>query len=130
MRPVVGPYRGSRFLLHVAKKFDGLPRATVLNGQPATIFVAGGSVVAALVLDIVDGRIVDVRAVTNPDKLARLSARLPEAAAGPGVSLPREAYSKDSSSRRRTLPAAVRGRSSTRTSSFGAAQGAMPSATI
>ena len=81
VRPVVGPYRSSRFLLHVAKKFEGVPRATVLNGQPATIFVAGGSVVAALVLDIVDGCIVGVRAVTNPDKLARLSARLPEAAA-------------------------------------------------
>jgi RNA polymerase sigma-70 factor (ECF subfamily) len=81
MRPVIGPYRSSRFLLHVAKKFEGVPRATVLNGQPATIFVEGGTVVAALVLDIVDGSIVGVRAVTNPDKLARLSARLPESAA-------------------------------------------------
>ncbi len=81
MRPVIGPYRSSRFLLHVAKKFEGVPRATVLNGQPATIFVEGGTVVAALVLDIVDGSIVGVRAVTNPDKLARLSARLPDSAA-------------------------------------------------
>jgi RNA polymerase sigma-70 factor (ECF subfamily) len=78
VRPVVGPHRSSRFLLHVAKKFAGAPRATVLNGQPATLFVEGGTVVAALVLDIVDGSVVGVRAVTNPDKLARLSARLPE----------------------------------------------------
>ncbi len=77
MRPVVGPYRSSRFLLHVAKKQQGLPRAAVLNGQPATVFVNGETVVAALVLDIIDGVIVGVRAVTNPDKLARLSARLP-----------------------------------------------------
>ncbi len=77
MRPVVGPYRSSRFLLHVAKKQQGLPRAAVLNGQPATVFVDGDTVVAALVLDIMDGVIVGVRAVTNPDKLARLSARLP-----------------------------------------------------
>jgi RNA polymerase sigma-70 factor (ECF subfamily) len=77
MRPVVGPYRSSRFLLNVAKKLRGLPQATVLNGQPATVFLDGDVVVAALVLDIMDGSIVGVRAVTNPDKLARLSARLP-----------------------------------------------------
>ena len=77
MRPVVGPYRSSRFLLNVAKKLRGLPQATLLNGQPATVFLDGDVVVAALVLDIMDGSIVGVRAVTNPDKLARLSARLP-----------------------------------------------------
>lgn len=81
MRPVVGPFRSSRFLLHVAKKVHGVPQATVLNGQPATVFVDDGVVVAALVLDILDGSIVGVRTVTNPDKLERLSARLPDSAA-------------------------------------------------
>jgi RNA polymerase sigma-70 factor (ECF subfamily) len=76
MRPVVGPYRSSRFLLNVAKKLHGVPRATVLNGQPATVFVDGDTIVATLVLDIMDGSIVGVRSVTNPDKLARLSAQL------------------------------------------------------
>jgi RNA polymerase sigma-70 factor (ECF subfamily) len=76
MRPVVGPYRSSRFLLNVAKKLHGVPRATILNGQPATFFVDGDTVVATLVLDIMDGTIVGVRSVTNPDKLARLSAQL------------------------------------------------------
>jgi RNA polymerase sigma-70 factor, ECF subfamily len=76
MRPVVGPYRSSRFLLNVAKKLHGVPRATVLNGQPATVFVDGDTVVATLVLDIMDGSIVGVRSVTNPDKLARLTAQL------------------------------------------------------
>jgi RNA polymerase sigma-70 factor, ECF subfamily len=80
MRPVVGPYRSSRFLLNVAKKLHGVPRATVLNGQPATVFVDQGVVVAALVLDILDGVIVGVRSVTNPDKLARLNTRLSESA--------------------------------------------------
>jgi len=80
LRPVVGPYRSSRFLLHVAKKLHGVPRAIVLNGQPATVFMQGSAVVAALVLDIMDGSIVGVRSVTNPDKLARLSAQLPESA--------------------------------------------------
>jgi RNA polymerase sigma-70 factor (ECF subfamily) len=82
MRPVVGPYRSSRFLLNVAKKLQGVPRATVLNGQPATIFVDRDTVVATLVLDIMDGSIVGVRSVTNPDKLARLTAQLLPGAPG------------------------------------------------
>jgi RNA polymerase sigma-70 factor (ECF subfamily) len=82
MRPVVGPYRSSRFLLHVAKKLRGVPQAIVLNGQPATVFVDGARVVAALVLDILDGSIVGVRSVTNPDKLAGLNALLGERAPG------------------------------------------------
>ena len=80
MRPVVGPYRASRFLLNVAKRLHGVPVATILNGQPATVFVEAGTVMAALVLDIMDGCVVGVRSVTNPDKLVRLSARLPASA--------------------------------------------------
>ncbi len=76
MRPVVGPHRSSRFLINVAKRLHGVPRSTVLNGQPATVFLDEGHVVAALVLDILDGTIVGVRAVTNPDKLERLTAEL------------------------------------------------------
>ena len=52
LRPVVGPYRSSRFLLNVAKKLVGVPEETTLNGQPAMVFLDGGQVVAALVLDI------------------------------------------------------------------------------
>ena len=81
MRPVVGPYRSSRFLLNVAKKFDGLPASDRPQRAAGHRLRGGRLVVAALVLDIMDGSIVGVRAVTNPDKLARLSARLPEAAA-------------------------------------------------
>jgi len=55
---------------------QGWPRSVVLNGQPATVFVEDGSVLSALVLDILDGRIVNIRVVSNPDKLARLSAHL------------------------------------------------------
>jgi len=76
LRPIVGPHRSSRFLLNVSKKQRGVPRAIVLNGQPAAVFVGEGQVVAALVLDILDGKIVAVRAVTNPDKLERLSSTL------------------------------------------------------
>jgi RNA polymerase sigma-70 factor (ECF subfamily) len=85
LRPVVGPHRSSRFLINVAKRTHGLPRAVILNGQPATVFVENDAVVTALVLDIMEGQIVGVRAVTNPDKLERLSQHL-GAAAAPDVS--------------------------------------------
>ncbi len=48
----------------------------MLNGQPATVFVEDGTVVTALVLDIMEGVIVGVRVITNPDKLEYLSAHL------------------------------------------------------
>ena len=76
MRPVVGPFRSSRFLLHVAKKLSGWPQGVMLNGQPATVFLDDGRVVAALVLDILGGQIVAVRVVSNPDKLERLGTSL------------------------------------------------------
>jgi RNA polymerase sigma-70 factor (ECF subfamily) len=76
LRPVVGPHRSSRFLINVAKKQQGVPRATVLNGQPANVFVDDGRVVAALVLDIMEGAIVGVRVISNPEKLERLNAQL------------------------------------------------------
>ena len=76
MRPVVGPYRSSRFLVHVAKKTQGVPVATVLNGQPATVFVQDGTVVTALVLDISDGVIVGRAGGVEPRQ-----ARAPPAAA-------------------------------------------------
>jgi RNA polymerase sigma-70 factor, ECF subfamily len=81
VRPVVGAYRSSRFLLHVAKKVEGFPQEIMLNGQPALVFLDGQdgqTVVSALVLDIGDGKIVGVRTVSNPDKLARLNHQLAE----------------------------------------------------
>jgi RNA polymerase sigma-70 factor (ECF subfamily) len=84
MRPVVGPRRSSRFLMNVAKRVHGVPQAAVLNGQPSSVFVEGGTVVAALVLDVMEGKIVGVRVVSNPDKLERLSAQLLAAAPADG----------------------------------------------
>ena len=76
MRPVVGPYRSSRFLLNVAKKVDGRPLAVLLNGQPATVFVDDGVVVSALVLDILEGVIVGVRAYQQPREARASEQRL------------------------------------------------------
>ena len=87
LRPVVGSHRTSRFLINVSKRGNFLdPRPVVLNGQPATVFVADGKVAGALTFDIRDGLIVGIRAVTNPDKLVRLSAQVlgpPETAIDP-----------------------------------------------
>ncbi len=76
LRPIVGPHRSSRFLLHVAKNLAGTPRETTLNGQPAMVLMEGAQVVAALVLDLREGKVLSVRAVTNPDKLVHLSTQL------------------------------------------------------
>jgi RNA polymerase sigma-70 factor, ECF subfamily len=76
MRPVVGPARSSRFLINVAKRVSGVPRGVILNGQPAAVLVDGDALVGAIVLDIMEGRIVAVRVVTNPDKLVRLSEQV------------------------------------------------------
>jgi RNA polymerase sigma-70 factor, ECF subfamily len=75
-RPVVGAYRSSRFLLHVSKSQRGVPHEVTLNGQPALVLVEAGRVVAALVLDFREEKVVGVRVVSNPDKLEWLSAHL------------------------------------------------------
>jgi RNA polymerase sigma-70 factor (ECF subfamily) len=76
MRPVVGPTRSARFLINVAKRVAGVPRGIILNGQPAAVLVDGDVVVAAVVLDIMEGLIVGVRVVSNPDKLERLGEQV------------------------------------------------------
>jgi RNA polymerase sigma-70 factor, ECF subfamily len=48
-------------------------RAVEVNGQPGAVFVApDGRPVLVVSLDIADGQVQTVRAVTNPDKLRRL----------------------------------------------------------
>jgi RNA polymerase sigma-70 factor, ECF subfamily len=84
MRPVIGAPRSSRFLLNVAKKVQGMPLEVTLNGQPALLFLLGARVEAALILDSSEGKIVAVRIVSNPDKLARLNRELDEAGRAPG----------------------------------------------
>jgi RNA polymerase sigma-70 factor, ECF subfamily len=76
LRPVVGPERSSRFLINVAKRVQGVPLGVILNGQPAAVLVDGVRVVAAVVLDILDGRIVGVRVVSNPAKLRHLAEQV------------------------------------------------------
>ena len=79
LRPVTGPKRAARFLLSVARRVPtGVSSSEVdLNGQPGLVFALDGTVTMALTLDVCDGLVVDVRVVTNPDKLVALQPRGP-----------------------------------------------------
>ncbi len=74
-RPVVGPWRAARFLVHVAKGFA--PGVTMreenLNGQPGVVFELDGVVTSAVVVDVLGGRIAGIRVVANPEKLTALN---------------------------------------------------------
>jgi RNA polymerase sigma-70 factor (ECF subfamily) len=73
-RPVVGPWRSARFLIHVAKDLapDTRIREVVLNGQAGLVFESAGEITSAVVVDVLEGRIAGIRVVANPAKLASL----------------------------------------------------------
>lgn len=76
-RPVVGPWRVSRFLVNVGKRF-----APDVRLEPATVNAAPGFLVrdpaaaqdAAIAFDVSGGRVSAIWVVTNPDKLTRLDS--------------------------------------------------------
>jgi RNA polymerase sigma-70 factor (ECF subfamily) len=79
-KAVTGAAKAARFLIAVARS---TPEGTEvieanLNGQPGLLAVYGGSVISAVVLDIAEGRVSDVRVVANPDKLSAVNAALAE----------------------------------------------------
>jgi RNA polymerase sigma-70 factor, ECF subfamily len=74
LRPVVGPHRAARFLMTTASRLSAgvSSRELELNGQPGVVFEVDGTVTIALIVDVLDGKVVGVRVVTNPDKLVAL----------------------------------------------------------
>ena len=76
-RPVVGPWRSARFLIHVAKGIaPGTQiREVLLNGQTGLVFESAGEITSAVVVDVLDDRIAGIRVVANPEKLASLRAQ-------------------------------------------------------
>jgi RNA polymerase sigma-70 factor (ECF subfamily) len=70
-QPIYGADKSARFLMGVAKKVS--PDAQVeharLNNQPGLLVRVDGTVEAAIVLDIIDARVVGVRLISNPEKL-------------------------------------------------------------
>ncbi|WP_338019504.1 hypothetical protein [Saccharothrix deserti] len=77
-RPVVGRDRVVRYLVGAVERFSaGLDTAVVeVNGEPAVLASAGGSVLGVLAPEIADGRIRAVRIIANPGKLRFLSGQL------------------------------------------------------
>jgi RNA polymerase sigma-70 factor (ECF subfamily) len=76
-RPVVGKHKAARFLTGIAAKggADYTGRLVAVNGQPGGVFGKDGRIDYALALDILDGQIVGVRLVANPDKLRHLQGQ-------------------------------------------------------
>lgn len=77
-RPVVGPWRSARFLVHVTKTFPAgvvFVEATI-NGLPGYLFELEGDVIHAAVFEISQRQIAGVKVVSNPSKLAALKRRL------------------------------------------------------
>jgi RNA polymerase sigma-70 factor, ECF subfamily len=80
------PIRGPE---HVLRIFGGYRPAALgaveqrfveINGQPGVVFFdAGTRAVAVIALDIVDGQVIAVRSISNPDKLRHLDERRPRA---------------------------------------------------
>ena len=82
-RPIHGAESVARFVAQRArggKDRGGRVRLTRINGQPGFIVDVQGKPQAALILGIRDGRIHDIYAIANPDKLVALSS--PGMAAG------------------------------------------------
>jgi RNA polymerase sigma-70 factor (TIGR02957 family) len=73
-RPILGKEKAARFLIGIAAKggADIAGRLVAVNGQPGGIFGRDGRVEYALALDVLDGQIVGVRVMANPDKLGHL----------------------------------------------------------
>jgi RNA polymerase sigma-70 factor (ECF subfamily) len=89
-RPVVGRERVARVFAATASRGRELGaagyRLTSVNGQPgAVILDAQGANLAVVTLDIADGQIQTIRAITNPEKLRHLgTAAAGEEASDPG----------------------------------------------
>jgi RNA polymerase sigma-70 factor (ECF subfamily) len=73
--PIYGVEKSARFLVAVAQTPpEGTEVKFVLvNGQPGALLIDAGVTFTALALDVIDGRIVGIRVVSNPEKLSRLS---------------------------------------------------------
>jgi RNA polymerase sigma-70 factor, ECF subfamily len=75
LKPVHGASSVARFVLGVMERVvprETVVRPTEINGQPGFISYVSGRPLAALILDIRDGRIRTIYAVGNPDKLRAL----------------------------------------------------------
>lgn len=74
-RPITGKDKCARFLVGISSGFeDAEIREAKVNGRPGYLFLHDGVITAATAVDIVDGLIVGLWAINNPEKLAHLSS--------------------------------------------------------
>ncbi|MGH3324550.1 MAG: RNA polymerase subunit sigma-24, partial [Streptomyces sp.] len=72
-RTITSAGKVGRFLFAVAEQSADLGFVLLeLNGSPAVLATRDGAAQAVLQLDVADGRIQCVYAITNPDKVAHL----------------------------------------------------------
>jgi RNA polymerase sigma-70 factor (ECF subfamily) len=72
--PIYGAEKAIRFLVAISQTVPESAeiRHALLNGQPGVLIVADRAVTTAIALDVIDGAVVGVRVVSNPDKLAAI----------------------------------------------------------
>jgi RNA polymerase sigma-70 factor (ECF subfamily) len=76
LRPIQGPDRVARFFLGVAPDpADVRVQPVTVNGQPGVALWVRGALDTVATARVVDGKIVAIYVVRNPDKLARLAPR-------------------------------------------------------
>src|SRR3954453_17690828 len=73
-RVIVGARKVARFLIAVTPNIPPTAQMhdALVNGQPGTLVTDGGAPIMTIAYDVMDDRIVGVRAVSNPEKLIGL----------------------------------------------------------
>jgi RNA polymerase sigma-70 factor, ECF subfamily len=78
-RPVIGAPRVARLLINLAHRYRGDigVRTASVNGDAGAVIVVGGEVDLVIAFEVRDHRVVAVRVVRNPDKLAHVDCPVP-----------------------------------------------------
>jgi RNA polymerase sigma-70 factor (ECF subfamily) len=73
-RVIVGARKVARFLIAVTPDIPPTAQVhdVVVNGQPGTLVVDGGAAIMTIAYDVLADRIVGIRVVSNPEKLASI----------------------------------------------------------
>jgi RNA polymerase sigma-70 factor, ECF subfamily len=76
-RPIIGARKAARFLVAVAPNVPASAtlHEAVINGQPGLLVVDGSAAYMTMAFEVIDDRIVGIRVVSNPEKLAAIPIR-------------------------------------------------------
>jgi RNA polymerase sigma-70 factor (ECF subfamily) len=82
--PVVGARAVAERVMQTAPRFAPHATPAIVNGQAGAVYAPDGHPVGVIGFTVVDGRIVAIDLIADPEKLRRLSDTWPDAARGPG----------------------------------------------